>query len=171
MSLKFQKKNQFKLVKKLTVSKITRKSQMYWNIRNGHYQKSGVEGKKKKKRKSQMNEKASQNQTLQKESHQMDKHLGCPLKRYSGPFLKWKCKGLQQSDQKTRKLMTIRKHPKDSTDRLRVSRKEGGRGRVNFDDSLEASIQRLENHIKRTKNIKYRDQKKALTMKKSTERR
>ena len=47
------------------------------NIGSGHYQTSRNE-RKNKKRLSQSNEKTSQNQTLQQESHQKDKQLGSP---------------------------------------------------------------------------------------------
>ena len=51
-------------------------------------------------------------------------------------------------DQRTRKLMTMHKalHPRDDVDRLYVSRK-GGRGLVSIEDSIDASIQRLEDYI------------------------
>ena len=69
-----------------------------------------------------------------------------PLVRYSGPFLKWTEDKLKQMDQRTRKLMTMHKalHPRDDIDRLFVSRKEGGRGLASIEDSVDASIQRLE---------------------------
>ena len=35
-------------------------------------------------------------------------------------------------------------HPRDTVDRLYVSRKEGGRGIANIEDSVDASIERLE---------------------------
>ena len=67
-----------------------------------------------------------------------------PLVRYSGSFLKWTRDELKQMDQRTRKLMTMHEalHP-----RLYVSRKEGGRGLVSIEDSVDASIQRLEDYI------------------------
>ena len=45
-------------------------------------------------------------------------------------------------------------HPKDDVDRLYVSRKEGGRGLVSIEDTVDAYIQRLEDYIpkKKTKN-------------------
>ena len=45
--------------------------------------------------------------------------------------------------------MTIHKvlHPRDDVDRLYVSRKEGGRGFASIEDSVHASIQRLEDYI------------------------
>ena len=76
---------------------------------------------------------------------------GVPLVRYSGHFLKWTRDELRQMDQKTRKLMTRYKalHPRDDVDRLYVWRKEGGGGRASIEDSVEASIQRLEDYIEK----------------------
>ena len=74
-----------------------------------------------------------------------------PLVRYSGPFLKWTRDELKQMDQRTRKLMTMHKvlHHKDDVDRLYVSRKEGGRGLASTEDTVDASIQRLEDYIEK----------------------
>ena len=74
-----------------------------------------------------------------------------PLIRYSGPFLKWTRDELKQMDQRTRKLMTMHKalHPRDDVDRLYVSRKEGGRGLASIEDSVDVSIQRLEDYIQK----------------------
>ena len=54
-------------------------------------------------------------------------------------------------DQRTRKLMTMHKalHPRDDVDRLYVSRKEGGRVLASIEDSVDASIQRLEDYIEK----------------------
>ena len=72
-----------------------------------------------------------------------------PLVRYSGPFLKWTRDELNQMGQRTRKLMTMHKalHPRDDINRLYVSRKERGRGLASLEDSVDASIQRLEDYI------------------------
>ena len=40
-------------------------------------------------------------------------------------------------------------HPRDGVDRLYVSRKEGGRGLANIEDSVDASIQRLKDYIQK----------------------
>ena len=73
------------------------------------------------------------------------------LVRYSGPFLKWTRDELKHMEQRTRKLMTMHKalHPRDDIDRLYVSRKEGGRGLASIEDSVDASIQRLEDYIQK----------------------
>ena len=74
-----------------------------------------------------------------------------PLVRYSGPFLKWTREELKQMDQRTRKLMTMHKalHPRYDVDRLYVSRKEEGRGLTSIEDTVDASIQRLEDYIEK----------------------
>ena len=64
-----------------------------------------------------------------------------PRVRYLGPFLK-----------RTRdKLMTMHKvlHPRDDVDRLYVSRKQGGRGLTSIEDTVDASIHRLEDYIEK----------------------
>ena len=47
--------------------------------------------------------------------------------------------------------MTMHKalHPRDNVDRLYVSRKEGGRGLASIEDSVDASIKRLEDYIEK----------------------
>ena len=47
--------------------------------------------------------------------------------------------------------MTMHKalHPRDDVDRIYVSRKEGGRGLASIEDSVDASIQWLEDHIEK----------------------
>ena len=40
-------------------------------------------------------------------------------------------------------------HPRDDVDRLYVSRKEGGRGLASIEDSVDTSIQRLKDYIKK----------------------
>ena len=76
-----------------------------------------------------------------------------PIVRYLGPFLKWTRDELKQMNQRTRKLMTMHKalYPRDDVDRLYVSRRGGDRGLASIEDSVDASIQRLEDYIKNTK--------------------
>ena len=54
-------------------------------------------------------------------------------------------------DQRTRKHMTMHKalHPRDDFDKLHVSRKKGGRRLASIEDSVDASIQRLEDYIQK----------------------
>ena len=49
------------------------------------------------------------------------------------------------------KLMTMHKalHPRDDVDRLYVSRKEGGSGLASIEDTVDASLQRLEDYIEK----------------------
>ena len=58
-------------------------------------------------------------------------------------------------DQRTRKLMTIHKalHPRSDVDRLYVSRKEAGRELASNEDSVNASIQRLEDYTQKRKRL------------------
>ena len=74
-----------------------------------------------------------------------------PRVRYSGPFLKWTRDELKQMDQRIRKLMTMHKalYSRDDVDRLYVSRKEGGRGLTNIEDSVDASTQRLQDYMQK----------------------
>ena len=76
-----------------------------------------------------------------------------PLVRCSGSFLKRSREELRQMDQRTRKLMTMHKalHPKDNVDRLYVPRKEGRRGLASIADSVDTSLQRLEDYIEKHK--------------------
>ena len=71
------------------------------------------------------------------------------LVRYSEPFLKWTRDELKQMDERTRKLMIMHKalHSRDDVDRLYVIRKERGRGLTSIEDSVDASLQRLEDYI------------------------
>ena len=73
-----------------------------------------------------------------------------PLERYSGSF----GSGPKKSFSKwSRKLMTAHRTltPRDDVDRLYVSRKEGGRGLGSIDDSVNESLQRLEDYIEKHK--------------------
>ena len=72
-----------------------------------------------------------------------------PLVRYSRPFAKLTRADHKQMDQRTRKLITLHKAlpARHDVDRLYVSRKEGGRGLVSIDNSVDASIQRLEEYL------------------------
>ena len=54
-------------------------------------------------------------------------------------------------DQRTRKPMTMHKalQPRDDVDRQYFSRKEGGSRLTSIEDSIDASIQRLEGYIEK----------------------
>ena len=61
--------------------------------------------------------------------------------------------GLKQTDQETRKLMTMHKafHTRDDIDRLYIRSKERGRGLTRIEDCVDALIQGLKNDIKKIK--------------------
>ena len=62
----------------------------------------------------------------------------------------WTREELKRMDQRIRKLMTMRKALRTiDVDRLSVSRKGGGRGLDNIEDSFDASTQRLEDYIEK----------------------
>ena len=58
-------------------------------------------------------------------------------------------------DQRTRKVMTMHKalHPRGNVDRLCVSRNAGGRGLASIEDSVGASIQRIEDYIEKHEGV------------------
>ena len=74
-----------------------------------------------------------------------------PLVRYSGLFLTWTREEFRQMDQRTRKLMTMHEalHPRDDVDWLYVPRKDGGRELASIEDSVDTSIQRLEDYVEK----------------------
>lgn len=61
-----------------------------------------------------------------------------PVIRYTAGILKWTQKERQDIDRKSRKLMTIYRalHPRDSTARIYVKRKEGGRGLLSIEECI-----------------------------------
>ena len=78
-----------------------------------------------------------------------------PLVRYSWQFLKWTRQELKQMDQRTRKLMTMHKalHPRDDVDSIYASRKKERRGLASIEDSVDASIQRLEYYVEKRRRV------------------
>ena len=73
------------------------------------------------------------------------------LVRYSGSFFKWTREELQQMEQRTRKFLTTHNalHRSDDIGKLHVSRKEGERGHTISEDSVDASIKRQDDVIKK----------------------
>ena len=65
--------------------------------------------------------------------------------------MRWTKEKLKQMDKKTRKLMTMHKalYPRDDVDKLYVSGRQGRRELASIEDSVEASIQRLEDNIEK----------------------
>ena len=71
------------------------------------------------------------------------------LIRYSAAFVSWRKSELQAIDRKTREMFTMYKalHPKSDVDRLYIPTKEGGRGLISIEDSVELAIRGLEVHV------------------------
>ena len=72
-----------------------------------------------------------------------------PVLRYSAPFLKWRKTELQELDRRTRKLLTMHNahHPKSNVERIYIPRKEGGRGLLNVEDTVNTAILALEEYV------------------------
>ena len=68
-----------------------------------------------------------------------------------GNFKKLTREELKQMEQRTRKIMIMHEalYPRDDVDRKYVSRKEGGKVSVSIEDSVDASIERLEDYIEK----------------------
>ena len=75
--------------------------------------------------------------------------------------MKWAREELKQMNQWARKHMMKRKtlYPWDNVDRLYVPRKEGGRDFASIEDSINTSIQRLEEYIKTLRKTDHSDRK------------
>ena len=75
--------------------------------------------------------------------------LAVSLLSYSAVFVSWRKSKLQAIDRKIRKLFTIygALHPKSDVDRLRIPRKEGGRGLISIEDYVELAIRVLEMYL------------------------
>ena len=60
------------------------------------------------------------------------------LLRYGAGILKWNQNELQEMDRKTRKFMNMNKelHPRSDVARLYVSRKNGGKGLIGYENSV-----------------------------------
>lgn len=71
------------------------------------------------------------------------------LLRYSAAFIDWTKDEVRQLDKRTRKLMTMHKalHPKSDVDRLYLPRKNGGRGLLNIEDTVEQAKVSLDNYV------------------------
>ena len=95
-----------------------RKLQVLENIKSGWHQSIGDEIKK--KRISQLSEKASWNQSLQLESRREDKYLGCSSFKIFRTILKMDKGRTSTNGPKEKKLMTMHKtlHSRDVIDKL-----------------------------------------------------
>ena len=71
------------------------------------------------------------------------------LLSYSTAFLDWTRGELEQMEMRTRKLMTMHRalNPKSDVARIYLSRKEGGRGLINVEDTVKLAIIGLERYV------------------------
>ena len=128
---------------------------MWWALTNNlEYWKWKPSNKQSWNKLKKEKEKTTRNQTKWQKSHQM----GCPLVRYSEPILKWTWEELQQTDQKTIKLMTMYKdlHPRNDVSRLYESIK-GKKGHASIQDSVDASILRRQTLHKKVQSKCYKN--------------
>ena len=72
-----------------------------------------------------------------------------PVLKYSAPFLVWRKTELQELDRRTRKLLTMHnaRHPKSNVDRIYSPRKEGGRGLLSVEDTINMVTLGLEEYV------------------------
>ena len=72
------------------------------------------------------------------------------LIRYSAALLDWTKEEKQSIDRKTRKLITMHKglHPKSNTNRLYIPRKEGGRGLLSIEDTVDLANLGLKSYVR-----------------------
>ena len=63
--------------------------------------------------------------------------------------MEWRRGELKEMDRSTREVMNMHRalHPKDSVERLYLPRKEGGRGLLSIEDSIDLAILVLENYV------------------------
>uniref|UniRef100_A0A3B3HDB2 HAT C-terminal dimerisation domain-containing protein n=1 Tax=Oryzias latipes TaxID=8090 RepID=A0A3B3HDB2_ORYLA len=73
-----------------------------------------------------------------------------PVIRYPAGIIRWPKEEIQTTDVKTRKLLTMHGgfHPKSSTLRLYASRKEGGRGLVSVEATIQDETSKMHEYIK-----------------------
>ena len=71
------------------------------------------------------------------------------LLRYSAAFLDWKKFEMEQLDRQTRKLMTMHNalHPKSYVDRLYLPWKDGGRGLLGVEDTVNIAKVSLKRYV------------------------
>lgn len=76
--------------------------------------------------------------------------LAVPVIQYSFGIIKWTKAEIRKIDCQTRKLLTMygALHPRSDINRLYVSRKEGGRGMQNIEDSYSIAIEGLNQYLK-----------------------
>ena len=102
-----------------------------------------------KEKKPQKNEKTTRDQTTSQKSYQRDKHLGYSSRRILGTILEVD-EGRTATNGAKKKINDDALHSRDDVERLYVSRKKGGRGSAIIEDSVDASIRRLKDYIKKS---------------------
>ena len=72
------------------------------------------------------------------------------LIRYSAAFLDWTKEEKQGIDRKTRKLITMHRglQPKSNTNRIYIPRKEGGRGLLSIEDTVDLAKLGLKSYVR-----------------------
>ena len=78
-----------------------------------------------------------------------NKYLGCSHRKIFGTILEVDQRRTNGSENKKTSDMHKALHPRDDVDTLYVSRKEGERGLTSIEDSVDTSIQQLEDYIQR----------------------
>ena len=78
--------------------------------------------------------------------------LALPVVTYSFTIINWSLTEIKKVDTKIRKLLTMHRmhHPKSDVNRLYLPRKEGGRGLVQLELSLETSIIGIDTYLNNT---------------------
>ena len=73
--------------------------------------------------------------------------------RHSPAFLGWSRLQLEDIERRQRKLVTIHNafHPKSSIDRIYLLRKEGRRGLIGVQDTVETAILESRNYVRNSK--------------------
>ena len=137
---------------------LPRENQKAWRKENllilGHigsgYHQTSWDERKNVKRLTQENDEPAQNKLHSRNLIKWINTWPVNLVWYSGPFLKWTREEVQQMDQRTRKLDTMYKalDSRDDVDSVYLPRIKGGREPASILDSVDVSIQRLENNIK-----------------------
>ena len=130
----------------------TRNGKLLVNIENGHHQKSGDERKITKDYFRQV-WKFLENKLCYRHLTKAINTWAVPLVKYSGQFFKRTREKLRQIDQKRRKLMTVHKalYLRDDIDGRHEQIRKGTRGLTNIEDSMDASLEGLEDCIKKKK--------------------
>lgn len=80
------------------------------------------------------------------------KYLGSVACQVRWGIIEWKKQELRDLDSRTRKFLTMNGglHPRDSVERLYVTRKEGGRGLISVENCVNQTRISLERYVRST---------------------